>query len=228
MLLSTLSEVVWQFFAEGRQKSTNRTFGKADVRQMLKLASSDILRMRYFSARKEQLQTGDTMDTSFISPLLSIQNFPLSDPNEAGMRRSDMSDFDIYRMPHNVSITNVYPVGCGGEEYKSIPIVEAGEEYFYQNPQYKSFKFGVVKGRGINTYNLKPCAKSLDVEAAFDGEGIDVDIPMDVAFEASNEVLGKMIGMPDFPQKGSDNPYTLPQKHLQQRLNAKQQQETTE
>lgn len=226
MLLSILSEVVWQFYNDGRSKATNRTFGKADVKQMLKLAAGDILRYRYFDARKLQVQTGETLDTSFTSPLLSIKNFPLSAPNEVGMRSADMSDYDIFRLPHNMSITNVYPVGCTGLEAEAIPIVEAGEEYFYSKPKFISFKFGVVKGRNINTYRLKPCAKSVDVEAAMDGEGLDPDISMDIAFEASNEVLGKMIGMPDFPGKSADNSYSLPQKQLKQRLNSRQEQTT--
>jgi len=224
MLISVISEIVWQFAQEGRAKATNRTFGKADVKQMLKLACADILRMRYFDARKMQQQTGEAMDTAFISPLLSIQEFDLTSPDSRGMRRADMSDFDIFRMPHNVSITNVYPVGCGGDESDPIPLVEAGEEYFYAKPKFSSFRFGVVKGRGINTYNLKPCAKKVSVEAAFDGEGIDVDISPDVAFEAGNEVLGKMIGIPDYVNKGADNPYTTPQKNLKTRLNQQQQQ----
>lgn len=220
MLLGDLSEINWNFYNDGRPKATNRTFDKADVRQYLRLAISDIFRFRYYENKK--LNEGN--DFYFIAPLLAIQNFVLGTPNEVGLRIADMSQFDLFRLPHDMHITNIYPVGCGGAESASISLVEPGEEYFYTKPAYKFFKFGVVKGRNINTYHLPPCAKSIDVEAAYDGEGIDPDIPMDVAFEASNQVLGKMLGMPDFPTKGADNPYTLPQKRLQQRLNAKQDQ----
>lgn len=220
MLLSQLSEVTWQFFSDGRPKSTNRTFGKSDVKQFLKLAISELFRIRYYNNKKY----ADENDYYFIAPLLAIQKFSLPEPNELGLRRADMSAFDLYRLPHDMHITNIYPVGCSGADANSIPLVEPGEEYFYTKSKYKFFKFGVVKGRGINTYNIPPCANAIEVEAAYDSPDLDPDITMDVAFEAANEVLGKMLGMPDFPTKNADNSYSLPQKRLQQRINSKQEQ----
>jgi hypothetical protein len=216
MLLSILSEVTWEFYASGRQKSTNRSFSKKDVKQFLKMCAGGILRSRFYSS----LQKTGEVDLSIMSPLLSIQIFDLGEPNEVGMRSADMSDFDLFRLPNSSHIESVLPLGCAGTESKAIPIFSPGEEYFYSTPKFKSLKFGVVKGRQIKTYHLPPCVKKLSVESTYaDGDDIDPDISLDVAFEASNETLGRMIGIPDFINKGSDNPYTLPQKNLKQRIN---------
>lgn len=220
MLLSELSEIVWQVYNEGRARATTRNFSQKDVQQFIKLAVAEVMRILYYNSKRNK----DGNAFYFISPLLSIQPFPLTDANMIGMRRADMIDFDLFRMPHDAHIVSMYPVGCNdGGDFKSISLVEAGEEYFYAgNPKFKGFKFGVVKGRGINTYNLLPCVKSLDVEASFDSPDLDPDISMDVAFDASSLVLGKMIGMPDFTNKGTDNSYSLPQRNLKQRLSVQQ------
>ena len=221
MLLSILTEVTWEFYASGRQTGTNRSFDKKDVKQFLKTCAAISLRQRFYSSLKA---TGEA-DLSVISPLLSIQEFKLGDPNQVGMRVADMSGFDLFRMPDSSHITNIYPTGCEGKEGKSINLVtRPGEEYFYANPKFDFYKFAVVKGRSLNTYHLKPCTKSIIVESTFvDGEDVDPDIPLDVSFDAANETLGRMIGIPDFINKGTDNPYSLPQKNLRQKINPQQQ-----
>lgn len=220
MLLSELSETVWQFYADGRQRATSRNFSQQDVRQFIKLSVAEVFRLLYYASKRNK----DGNSFYFISPLLSIQPFSLSDPNEIGMRRADMINFDLFRMPHDAHIPNAYPVGCNDNgDFKSISLVEAGEEYFYAgNDKFKSFKFGVVKGRGINTYNLPPCVKGLDVEATFDSSDLDPDISLDVAYESANMTLGKMIGIPEFMNTGTDNSVSHLQKNLRQRLSTQQ------
>lgn len=220
MLLSELSETTWQFYSDGRARATSRNFSQQDVQQFLKLSVAEAFRLLYFASKRNK----DGNAFYFISPLLSIQKFTLEDANMIGMRRADMIAFDLFRMPHDAHITNAYPVGCNdGGDYKSISLVEAGEEYFYAgNAKFKSYKFGVVKGRGINTYNLPPCVKNLDVESTFDSPGLDPDISLDVAYEASNMTLGKMIGIPEFMNTGTDNSVSHLQKNLRQRLSTQQ------
>jgi hypothetical protein len=220
MLLSELYETVWQVYQEGRARATTRSFSQKDVMQLVKLSAAEVFRLLYFSSKRNK----DGNSFYFISPLLSIQNFPLIDTNLIGMRRADMIKFDLYRMPHDAHIVSMYPIGCNdGGDYKSISLVEAGEEYFYAgNPKFKSFKFAVVKGRGINTYNLPSCVKSLDIESSFDSPDLDPDISLDVAYEAANMTLGKMIGIPEFMNTGTDNSITHLQKNLRQRLSTQQ------
>ena len=220
MLLSELSETIWQVYQEGRAKATVRSFAQRDVQQYTKLAVAEVFRILYYNSKRNR----DGNAFYFISPLLSIQPFKLSDANLIGMRRADMTGFDMFRMPHDAHIVSMYPVGCNdGGDYKSISLVEAGEEYFYAgNGQYSFFKFGVVKGAGINTYNLPTCVTGLDVEASFDAPNLDPDISMDVAFDASSLVLGKMLGLPEYTNKNTDNSYSLPQRNLKQRLSTQQ------
>ena len=220
MVLSEVSETVWQVYLNGRARATSRNFAQKDVQQMVKLAVAEVFRLLYFASKRNK----DGNAFYFISPLLSIQNFSLTDPNLIGKRTANMSGFDLFRMPHDAHIVNMYPVGCNdGGDYKSISLVEAGEEYFYAgNPKYKSFKFGVVKGQAIDTYNLPPCVKGLDIESSFDSPDLDPDISLDVAYEASNMTLGKMIGIPEFMNTGTDNSVTHLQKNLHQRLSTQQ------
>lgn len=217
MLLSILSNALYTIYNSGRPKSSTRNYDEQDVLIFAKISTGNVLRVRYYDSLKSGGQ-----DSYFISPLLSIQEFPLTDADIRGMRRADMSEFDLYRLPHNSNITNIYPKGCD-TEMKSISLVEAGEEYFYIGPKFIGFKFGVVKGRNIDTYHLPPCAKSLVVEATFDGKDkdgndIDIDISLDIAYDVSNEVLSRLIGIPDFMNKAVDSPYTILQKNLKQRL----------
>lgn len=216
MLLSELSETIWQMYQEGRVRATSRNFSQQDVKQFAKLSTAEVFRLLYFSSKRNK----DGNAFYFISPLLSIQPFNLTDANQIGMRRADMSKFDLFRMPHDAHIVSMYPIGCNnGGDYKSISLVEAGEEYFYAgNAKFKSFKFGVIKGRAIDTYHLPPCVTKLDVESSFDSPDLDPDISLDVAYESANMTLGKMIGIPEFMNSGTDNSLTHLQKNLKQRL----------
>jgi hypothetical protein len=216
MLLSELSETIWQVYSDGRPRSTSRNFNQDDVRQFLKLSIAEVLRLLYFSSKRNK--DGDAF--YFISPLLSIQKFTLGEPNLIGKRRADMSDFDLFRMPHDAHIVSIYPVGCNTQgDFKSISLVEAGEEYFYAgNSKFKKYQFGVVKGRGVDTYNLPPCIKFLDIEASFNSNDLDPDVSLDVAYEAGSLTLGKMIGVPEFMNSGTDNSLTHLQRNLRQRL----------
>lgn len=220
MLLSELSETVWQIYSDGRARATSRNFSEKDVLQLVKLSIAEVFRLLYFASKRNK----DGNAFYFISPLLSILSFELSDPNLIGMRRADMIEVDLFRMPHDSHIVSIYPVGCNdGGDFKSIPLVEAGEEYFYAgNAKFKSFKFGVVKGRGVNTYNLPSCVKKLDVESSFYSTTIDPDISLDVAYESANMTLGKMIGIPEFMNTGTDNSVSHLQKNLRQRLSTQQ------
>lgn len=214
MFLNVLTQVVWDFYQNGRPKASEQSYSEAQISQYTRMAVGDICRFLFTQFKK--MDNGE--EYYFSSPLLSVQNFNLCDANGIGMRRADMTKFDLYRLPKNSHITNAYPQGCeDGDDGKSIPQVQPGEENFYAGKaKFKFYKFYVVKGRGINTYNLPPCIKSIDVEATFDGD--EVDISLDVAFDAANQVLGTMLRIPGFVNVDKDNPYSLPQKNLKQRL----------
>jgi hypothetical protein len=121
-----------------------------------------------------------------------------------------MSKEDLYRLPKNSDSIIVYPVGCNGTEgVGELTQVQPGEEVFYAgNADFKFYRFYVYKGKGIDTYNLPPCAKSIDVEATFDDA--DIDIPLDIAFEISSDILGISLRIPGFAGKGIDNSFEPP------------------
>lgn len=210
MTLGTLSELIWQVYDSGRKKSTNQSFQEADVMAYSKLAFGNSMRQLYYLGKR----VSEEDEYYFYSPVLSIKRFSLGEVNIQGMRRADMGMTDLYRLPKNAHMTNVYFVGCSSNEsFSQVTQVSPGEENFYLGADFQSFMFYVVKGRGINTYHLPPCAKWVDIETTYD-TGADTEVSLDVAYDVANEVLGRMMGIPDFLGKTVDNPYVVPLKNL--------------
>lgn len=208
MILKTVGEFTWRWIQDGRASATAQTLREADVIQFCKAAYGNIQRQLYYANKR--LNEGD--DSYFYSPALDIKRFTLSDANGVGMRRADMSKFDLYRLPRNKHITNIYPVGqgCGMGDVGEVTLLDnPGEENFYLGPDFSDFMFGVVKGRGINTYHIPPCIKEVDIEAPYDNDSID--ITPDVAFDVASQVLGIALRIPGYIGKDTDNPYQTPQ-----------------
>lgn len=218
MILLTVNDVVYEFYERGRPLATAKTYDREDIGMMVRMAVSSKMVRNYYDTKK--LNEGD--EYYITSALLSVQRFDLGDTDSRGMRRADMSKFDLFRLPKNAHIINVYPVGCKGTEAKSISMVQPGEEYFYQKDKFKGFAFGVPKGRGINTYHLPPCVKQLDVESTFDSD--QIDISLDIAYDVAKEVLGIMLNVPFFIGKNPENTYAQTHAQLRQRLTQQQDQ----
>lgn len=210
MRIKQIGEIAWTYFYDGRPKATAQTLGKEDFSQMCLLAFADIMRNTYYKSK--QLDEFNEPDYSFISPILDTRKFTLTEANTVGMRRADMCDTDLFRLPKNAHFTNVYPVGsdCNGIALGEVTQVAPGEENFYLTPDFSSFLFYVVKGRGLNTYNIPPCVKEIDVESTYNAN--DIDISMDLAYEVIMAVLGTAIKVNGVPIKVLDNPY-MPQPH---------------
>lgn len=210
MKLGALSELIWNLYAEGRQKSTAQTFSQADVREFAKTAFSRMMRQAYVSGKK--MGMGD--EYYFYSPILSIKRFKVGEADSKGMRRVDMGDIDLYRLPQNSHFSNVYPVGCGGTEgFETTQVSPAEENFYIGNPDFSSFRFYKVFGNGINTYNYPPCVTNVDIETTYD-MGEETEISLDFCYDVANLTLSRMLGIPDFMGRTVDNPYTLPIKNL--------------
>lgn len=220
MRIKQVSEVAWSFFSDGRPKATAQTLNKADFQQMCLLAFADMMRTQFYKSK--QLDEFNEPDYSFVSPILDTRRFSLTEANVIGMRRADMCETDLFRLPKNAHFTNVYPVGadCNGVALGEVTQVSPGEENFYLTPDFSSFLFYVVKGRGLNTYNLPPCVKEVDVESTYNAD--DIDISMDLAYEVIMAVLGTAVKVNGVPIKILDNPYS-PQPHeVKKRLQEEQ------
>jgi hypothetical protein len=196
MIFDQLVELIWNDYQAGSPSGKNQTFRKGDVKQQAKLLLADLCRQRWYESKltDEYRQP----DYSFFSPMLTVKKFPLAEANIIGKRRADMSGFSLYRLPKNSHFTNVYPIakkgGCGNEMVGEITQVSPGEENFYINSEdHKSFYFFVVKGSGIDTYNLPPCIESLEIEATYDGDDMDVDEAM--ASKIHDHILGVVMGV---------------------------------
>lgn len=219
MIITQLSEIVWRFYQDGRAASTAQSFTEADILQMCKLAYSDMMRQLYYASKK--LNDGD--EYYFYSGILSVKRFKLSDANMKGMRRADMSGVEIYRLPKNSNFTTVYAVGCSDNDGEALTQVQPGEEVFYEgNSEFSLFKFYVPKGQGINTYNLPPCVKALDVETTFDDPKMEVSL--DIGYNIAQQILGVTLRIPGFAGKETDNSFSPPHAiQLKNRLAAQQQ-----
>lgn len=216
MIIKQLSEVIHKFANAGRPKVTAQTVDKASITQMVMLALGNVLRQRYYESKK--LNEYGQADYSAISPILGTIEFQLSEPNTAGMRRADMSKYDLYRLPNDAHITNMYPISgdCGSEEIGKISLVEPGEERFYQGEEFSFFLYAVVKGRGVNFFNLPICVSAVGIETTYNSD--DVDVNFEVGEEIANHILGVVLRIPGFTGKVIDNPYSPPQIDLRKQL----------
>lgn len=188
MIIKDISELVWSFYQAESGSVKTESFLQLDIAQMIKLAVANEFRVQYYVSQQRN-RFGEA-DYSFFSPLLSTQTFELPEANMIGLRRIDMGEVDLFRFPGNMHIPNVYPVGegCGNQEVGEITQVKPAEENFYINdPDMATFQFYVVKGRGLNTYNIPHCIKELQVESTFLTD--DIDISMDIAYAAAIAVL---------------------------------------
>lgn len=202
MRIKTLSEVIWKFYQNGTPKSDKQNLSEADILQMCKMGAANNFRQQYLFGQKvipgkRILALPDEPEYYFVSPLLSIKRFKLSEPDAAGLRRVDMEDFDLYRMPKNAHFTNIYPVNskCGGQDTGEATMIKNGEERFYSKPKFKGFLFYTVTGRGLNTVNFPPCIEKVDVETTYDSP--EIDISLDVAYDVSTEVLSVVFKIED-------------------------------
>lgn len=222
MIIKQLAEVIFRFYNDGRVSSTGITFTEADILQMAKMAYANMQRLLYYESKKD----GGGDEYYFYSGILSVKRFPLSDANSKGMRRLDMTGIETYRLPKNSHLTNVYPIGCTGEEGDFVSTqVAPGEENFYAgDPELSFFKFHVVKGQGINTYNWPGCVRSADVESTFDDPAMDV--PLDICFNVASQILDRTLRIPGFTGKSTDNSFETPTMiQLRSRLQQQQDQQ---
>ena len=67
----------------------------------------------------------------------------------------------------------------------------------------KDFLFFVQKGNKIDTYNVPPCIQKIEVERAFMED--ELDIPLDVAYNISIQILGVTLKVRGFVPT-EDNP----------------------
>lgn len=196
MKLKQVGEIAWRWYKNGKQLANKQDLLQKDIEQQVKVLYANLIRQMAYKTRA----TADGQDYYFMSPLLAIKRFSLPEADDRGKRRLDMSEFDLYRMPYNSHFTNVYPISegtCGESINMEITQVSPAEENFYVGKADLSwFYFYVVKGRGLDTYNLPPCIKSLDVEATFDVADMDgVDVTMDMASDIINQILGIALGI---------------------------------
>jgi len=195
MIIKDIRELCWRWYQNGKPQANNQQLLKADIGQKVKLLFADAMRQRYYeSMAADQFRKPDY---SFVSPILSVKRFALGEPDFKGKRRADMGAFDLYRLPKNSHFTNVYPVadGCGNQEVGEITQVSPGEENFYiGNPDLSGFQFYVVKGRGIDTFNVPPCIKGLDIECTYD-VGDETDIDMRIASQIIDQILNVALGI---------------------------------
>lgn len=220
MKLKQVSEVVYKFYYDGRPKSTAQTLSPADITQACVLAYAGIMRSKYYDSRNESRKNDERGDAdySFLSPILSVKKFKVGDSNNIGMRRVCMEGIDLFSLPLNAHFTNVYPLGsgCNGEAIPEVTQVKAGEERFYLSPDFSSFLFYVVKGRGIDTYHIPACVTEVEIETTYNTE--DVDISMDLAFEVTQVVLGESVKVNGQPMKILDNTYSPQPREIKHRL----------
>ena len=213
-MIKTLSEVVWKYVNNGRPKSTAQTLSQIDIQQYCLMAFSELMRQAHQDARK----LGEDDEYYFYSGDLLSKEFSLSDVDSRGYRYADMSKYEVFRLPKNSHIRNVYAVAdskcdCSNEE---ITQVSPGEESFYTNGEYSGFQYFVVQGKGLLTRNIPSCVKKISVDSIYNVP--EMDISYDMAFNIANVVLGVNLKIKGFPIKSNDNTYNPQADELQSRI----------
>lgn len=193
MRLKELIELTWRLYQNGKAYATSQFILEQDIEQKCKLLFADAMRQRVYESMKSD-EFGRP-DYSFVSPILEIKKFLLGETGDLKFRRCDMGDLDLYRLPKNAHFSNVYPVGSCTNDVGTLTQVSPGEENFYvQDPDLSSFMFYVVKGRGINAYNVPPCVKELAIETTYD-IGDDIDIEKSIASAIVDQILNVVLGI---------------------------------
>lgn len=220
MRLKQLSETIWEFYNEGRQKASAQTFDKRDILQYVIMGVGSKFYSRYYQAKK----LDGEKDYYFYSGDLTIKVFDLSEPNGRGTRRIIFKELDYVKLPHNEDITNVYPAGnnCKGRAIE-ITQVAPGEENFYLGPEFNEFSFFVEKGSGLDLYHVPACVEKIEVERAWITD--NMDISLDMAYDIANEVLGIVLKEKQFALKTVDNPYNPKPIEVRRKLEEQQQTE---
>lgn len=203
MKLKIVAEVIERFYNVGRVKASNLTLEKRDFLQYAKMSFANRMRNLYYQLKAG----GQGEEYYFFSGDILSEKFTLSKPDNYGKSRIDMTDKPVIRMPKNAHILNIIPVedGCSFPEPLEITQVQPGEERFYLGPDFNSFTFFVSKGTGLDVYRMPDCVKEVEVEAIYDKD--DMDIPLDMAFDICNDVLGISLKVKGFPIPATDNPY---------------------
>ena len=75
MIITTLSEIIWVAYQDGRVNASKQTFRQEDILQMCKLALGSDLRRDYYNSKK--LDEYGMPDMTDISAILSIQRLKI-------------------------------------------------------------------------------------------------------------------------------------------------------
>lgn len=186
MKLTSLSEVIWQFYDGGRPSATSQTLEKDDIEQMCLMALGDRLKFRIYDVRK--LDSNDRTDS--YAGMIGRVVYKLGEANYKGRRTAETTQ-EVLRLPRNADLININLVAsnCSKDVSGLLTQVQPAEENFYINDnELKRYMFYVQKGSNIDTYNVPDCVDEIEVERIFTNENLD--IPLDIAFDVSNAVLG--------------------------------------
>lgn len=213
MTTKQLSEIIYNIYDGGRPSATNVTLGKEDMAQLVFMESAYQLKMRFYQSRKD----ADDEKTDFIAGMLGTRVYDLTDADYRGKRSATYTE-EVLRLPKNSDVTNVYMVGsdCKETVNGSITQVQPGEENFYMNDlDLRWYIFFVQKGKKIDTYNVPPCVKKIEVERVYTDNSMDV--PLDIAFEVAMGILGFTLKVRGFVPT-EDNAYDANRNQLRYQL----------
>lgn len=187
MILIQIAEVAFRWYQEGESDVKEQQFTLPDIGQMVRVSYANQMRNLYYANKK----LNDGEEYYFTTPILSIQRFSLTEATARGERIADMKEFDLFRLPKNAHLANVYLVSenCSGTIGSQITQVSPSEENFYiGKPDFSHFMFYRPQGRKLLTFNIPPCVKEIEVETTYDvGDGLD--IPMDIASDIVITIL---------------------------------------
>lgn len=131
--------------------------------------------------------------------------FDVGDADHRGRRIVKIED-SVMHLPRNLGVFNVAPYIDKGEPVEGtskIRIMDSGSENLYIGPDFSDVWFAVIKSKRIELHHVPSEIKKVEVEGIFDTA--EQKIPLDIAFDILNVVMGQSLKVAGFPVDKTNN-----------------------
>lgn len=204
MKTSFIGAVIESVFYAGRPKVDKR-LDRDDFIQLAKMAAGTIMRKLYYEERQ------NAQHYWFFSADILTKEFELGKADSKGRREIVIKSADsknlfssVVRLPNGMGIFSIRPTGDIPENVPDhIARAEPGSEWLYRGRAYEGKPFWIPKGERVVFFNLDDCIKKVEVDGIFNLD--DLDIPIDIAFDVVNAVLGLTLKVAGFPIDKTNN-----------------------
>lgn len=197
MNIELLADIIQEFYYSGRVKS-DRKLKREDFVQLSRIAHGNVLRNLFKEpaiARQYMQYYGQHTDS---------QIFTVSEKQENGKRIIEIpKEKEMLRLPNGVGIFSVRSLST--EKCSAVTFVRKilGTDWLLCGEDFEDVQTFAIKRNVIELDGAPDCMKEAEVTGIFSDENID--IPVDIAFDIFNLVIGQSLKVAGFPVDKHDN-----------------------